>query len=74
MLSGQFAHERALANGWKTYEPDTSHAGPGDIETSCQRLEPCFRFKPWCSLQPPPPPLDCGVRSSRFNLASLAFN
>ena len=25
-------------------------------------------------LQPPPPPLEDGVKSSRFNLASFAFN
>lgn len=46
MLSRQLAHKRTLANGWEAYKSHTSNARPGNIESSCQQLEPCFLFRP----------------------------
>lgn len=46
MLPSQFTHEGTLANGWKAYEPNTSNARSGHIESSCKELETCFLLKP----------------------------
>ena len=75
MLTRQSTHEGALPNGGKTNKAHTGNTSPRHIETSWTRSI-LHRDLPEKSvyLQPPPPPLEVGVRSSRFNLASFAFN
>lgn len=74
VLPGQSAHECTFSNRGKPYEPNAGDSGSRNIESSWFTLS--SRLQSWLlgTLQPPPPPLEVGVKSSRFSLASLAFS